>query len=114
VQSGTTIGEAIRRMQQHTGDNLLVMSDERLVGVLTERDIVHRVLARGVDPDALVDVFMDRDPATLPPDAPLVQALELLARRGDRTVGLVDADDRPATRSQPSRNLGTRCTGLGA
>jgi CBS-domain-containing membrane protein len=41
-----------------------------------------------------VDVFMDRDPATLPQDAPLVRALELMVRGGDRTVGLVDAEGR--------------------
>jgi CBS domain-containing protein len=92
VQSGTTIGDAIQLMREQGIYNLLVMSGDRLVGVLTERDVVQKVLGRGIDPHSLVDGFMTPDPASLPPDATLEQALELMDRRGDRTIALVDAD----------------------
>jgi len=94
IQSGSSIGEAIAAMQSHAGDSLLVCVGERLLGVLTERDIVQRVLARGVEPDALVDVFMTREPDTLTPDSTLVEALELMERHGYRSVPLVSPDGR--------------------
>jgi CBS domain-containing protein len=74
--------------------NLLVMSGDRLVGVLTERDVVQRVLGRGIDPHALVDGFMSHDPAVLPPESTLVEALERMVRHGDRMIALVDGEGR--------------------
>jgi CBS domain-containing protein len=94
VQAGTTIGDAIRLMQDQAVYSLLVMSGDRLVGVLTEQDVVYKVLARGVEPDALVDSFMSPTVATLAPDATLVEALELMDRQGHRVVVLADADGR--------------------
>jgi CBS domain-containing protein len=92
VQSGSSIGAAISVMQAHAGDSLLVCVGERLLGVITERDIVHRVLARGIDLGTEVDVFMTREPDTLTPDSTLVEALELMERHGYRSVPLVTAD----------------------
>jgi CBS domain-containing protein len=94
VQAGSTIGAAIAAMQQHGGDSLLVLVGDRLLGILTERDIVLKVLARGVDPDALVDGFMTPNPDTLTPDSTLVDALELMERHGYRSVPLVDREGR--------------------
>jgi CBS domain-containing protein len=94
VQSGTTIGDAIRTMREQGVYNLLVMSGDRLVGVLTERDVVHKVLGRGIDPHSLVDGFMSPEPAILAPDATLVHALERMVRHGDRMIALVDAEGR--------------------
>ena len=92
IQAGSTIGAAIVAMQQQEGDSLLILVGDRLRGILTERDIVLKVLARGVDPEALVDGFMTPDPDTLTPDSSLVDALELMDRRGYRSVPLVDRD----------------------
>ncbi len=96
VQHGTTIGAAIAEMQRHSGDSLLVLAGNRLLGIITERDIVHKVLARGVDSETLVDGFMTPSPDTLSPESTLVDALELMDRRGYRTVPLVDTQGRIA------------------
>jgi CBS domain-containing protein len=94
VQSGTSIGDAISAIQANKGDCLLVCNGDRLVGILTERDILLKVLARGVDPDALVDGFMTRDPDTLGSDSTVVEALQLMERGGYRNIPLKDADGR--------------------
>lgn len=83
-------------MQRHDGDSLLVLVGSRLVGILTERDIVHRTLGRGIDQDTLVDSFMTPEPDTLTPDSTLLEALELMDRRGYRSVPLVDEEGRIA------------------
>jgi CBS domain-containing protein len=94
AESGSTIGEAISLMQAHGGDSLLVRAGGRLVGVLTERDILQRVLGRGVDPQALVDGFMTPDPQTVGSDATLLEVLRLMDRGGFRSVPIVGADGR--------------------
>jgi CBS domain-containing protein len=94
VQSGTSIGDAIAAIQANKGDCLLVCNGDRLVGILTERDILLKVLARGVDPDALVDGYMTRDPETLTSDSTVVEALQLMERGGYRNIPLKDPDGR--------------------
>jgi CBS domain-containing protein len=90
VQAGTSIGAAIAQMQANHGECLLVCSDDRLVGILTERDVLRKVLGRGVDPEALVDGFMTPDPDTLTVEATLEHALKLMERGGYRNVPLID------------------------
>ncbi len=92
VQSGTSIGDAISAIQANAGDCLLVCNGDRLVGILTERDILLKVLARGVEPDALVDGYMTRDPDTLTSESTVVEALQLMERGGYRNIPLKDVE----------------------
>ncbi len=72
---------------------VLIAERERLRGIFTERDMVKRVVAVGLDPltTRLVDV-MTPNPLTLPPDATAIQALKLMQSRNIRHLPLV-ADD---------------------
>ena len=47
----------------------LVLEDERLVGVFTERDVL-RAVAEGLVPEAVVGDWMTRGPETIEPDDP--------------------------------------------
>jgi len=71
---------AERMWREQTG-SLLIMSDGRLTGIITERDVL-RAVALGADPDrATVDEAMTIDVFTVPPDMPLhVAAREMAAR----------------------------------
>lgn len=52
ITSDTTVAEAAQQMRNlHTG-SLLVGNEERLLGVLTDRDIVVRLVAEGSDPES--------------------------------------------------------------
>jgi CBS domain-containing protein len=79
----------------------MVVEDERLVGIFTERDIVCRVVARGLDARTtrVVDV-MTPAPDTVDPDKPLGYALlkmhelgfrHLPVIEGGKVVGIVSA-----------------------
>jgi CBS domain-containing protein len=92
VESGTALAEAIATMQEHGGDSLLVLSRGRLVGVLTERDVLLKVLGRGIDEGSMVDGVMTPKPDTLSGDHTLVDALELMDRSGARTIVLEAPD----------------------
>ena len=99
IDQTATLADAIRAMQAGATRSVLVTEgDGRLVGILTERDVVGRVLAAdpAVDEQAPVERFMSpiRDALTL--DAELGQALEILTRGGYQGLPLVDDDGRVA------------------
>jgi CBS domain-containing protein len=66
--ANVTVREASGLMKQHNVGSLMVVDNEKLVGVFTERDGLFRVLAEGRDADttALADV-MTRNPQTIKP-----------------------------------------------
>ena len=51
VQRDATVREAVRVMTANNVGIVLVLEGERLVGVFSERDVVRRVVDRGLDPD---------------------------------------------------------------
>jgi CBS domain-containing protein len=50
VQRGATVREAVQVMTANNVGIVLVLEGERLVGVFSERDVVRRVVDRGLDP----------------------------------------------------------------
>ncbi len=99
VAPGTSIAACLRAIQRTgTGDSVFVTdADDRLVGVLTERDIFGRLVgedvAAGVDLDAPVETYMTTDPRTLRLDQSVRDALELMQSGRFRNVPVVD-DER--------------------
>jgi len=92
VQSGSSLGDAVTTMRGHGGDAVLVLDGKRLVGILTERDVLNRVLGKGVDEARPVDEFMTAQPATLHADATLIEAMSAMEQGHFRNLPLVDDD----------------------
>jgi CBS domain-containing protein len=70
---------------------------ERVVGMLTDRDIVTHVVASNADPRGLmVDDVMTRQPATLPSTTSVDEALHSMRAGGIRRVPLIDDRGRLA------------------
>lgn len=90
VARGTSLRDAIRKMQERRGECALVADDGRLAGILTERDVLMRVLGRDVDLERPVEDVMTPDPATLPAEATVREALGAMDRGGYRNLPLVD------------------------
>lgn len=95
VTPGSSIADAVAVMQQNGGEAVLVCDGTRLLGILTERDVLLKVLARGVDGDAEVDRFMTAHPDTLTAESTVEEALQMMERGGYRTIPLVDPEGRP-------------------
>jgi CBS domain-containing protein len=78
--------------RQQTG-SLLVTDDGRLVGIITERDLL-RTVALGADPDRTsVDEAMTAEVFTVPPDMPLQEAAREMAARWIRHLPVVKDGD---------------------
>ena len=95
VRADASILEAARLMSAERISSVLVTDGERLVGILTDRDLRTRVLAAGVDPANPVSAVMTPDPATTGPDAPALEALIELVRRNIHHLPVV-TDGRPS------------------
>jgi len=88
-----SVREAVQLMREHRIGCLLVVEAERLVGIITERDLLLKLQA--VDVEHPVREFMTPDPEALRPDDPIVYALNKMSVGGFRHVPLVDSGHRP-------------------
>ena len=72
-----------------------LVEDDRLVGIVTDRDIVVRAVAKGKDPSGMpASEVSSRELVTVHPDDNLSDALELMARYQVRRVAVTGEDDR--------------------
>lgn len=92
VDSGTSIGEAIRVLQgEEIGSVLVRDAAGRLIGIFTERDVLRRVLLEDIDPEKTqVDDVMTTDPETLEDSATVAMALNKMHLGHYRHLPLVD------------------------
>lgn len=88
----TSVLKAAKLMAEKNVGAVMVVEDEALVGIFTERDVVIRVVAPGLDPGAtrLADV-MTRSPCTIGPDQPFGSALLLMHERDFRHLPVVES-----------------------
>jgi signal-transduction protein with cAMP-binding, CBS, and nucleotidyltransferase domain len=98
LHAGALVQEAVQIIEQ-PGISCVMITDEddRLVGLITERDLCTRVISKGIDPKtARVEEIMTENPITLRTDQPMTHALAQMDVGGYRHVPLVDRDSRPA------------------
>ena len=91
VESGTSVRQVIKRVQRDSAGCVLVLQDNRLIGIMTERDVLMKVVARDVDYDDPVDNFMTREPFSLTPNDTIAEAITLMNRESFRNVPIIDA-----------------------
>jgi CBS domain-containing protein len=100
IRPGATIVEAAERMRGHQLGSLLVEStdaDGRMSpksGIVTETDLVHKVLAKGVDPSvALVNQIMTSPLLTIAPGRPMLDASHLMEANHVRYLCVSDEEE---------------------
>jgi CBS domain-containing protein len=104
VEAGTSVVDAARVMIQEEKGPLPVVEGERVVAIVTDRDLVARVLAAGRDPNSvIVDEVATKDLVTAEPNLEVDEARKMLAEHqldrllvvegGDRLVGILSEAD---------------------
>ena len=95
IDAGKSVAYAAKMMRDEDVGIAPIVEGDRLVGVLTDRDIAVRVVAEGLDPER-VKVFevASRDVVTLDPGQDLDEALRLMARHQVRRLPVVEEDGR--------------------
>jgi CBS domain-containing protein len=95
VTGEQTVVDAARIMKQEDTGIVPIVDGDRLVGVITDRDIAITVVADGKDPQSTsVTDVASRDLVTIDPQQDLDEALRLMAQHQVRRLPVVEEDGR--------------------
>lgn len=86
-----TIREAAQIMEQAGIGAVAVIDGEHLIGIVTDRDLVRRGLARDLPADARIDAVMTAPVVTIDADADLHDAFALFRTHAVRRLAIVRA-----------------------
>jgi CBS domain-containing protein len=87
-----TLGEVAERMTGKNVGAVVVKDHGRLIGILTERDMLRAMAARVHTSDARVRQWMTADPITAPLDMGLEEASQIMLDNGFRHLPVVDGE----------------------
>ena len=103
IEPGTSVVDAAKRMIQEEKGPLPVVEGDRIHAMVTDRDIIARVVAEGRDPNSVtVDDIATHELVTNGPDQDVEEARRLvdqhqldriLVVEGDRLVGIISEAD---------------------
>ena len=86
-----SVGDALSAVQKRgQGYVLVVDSEGRPTGILSEREVLMRVVARNVRYDENVDKYLAHGLETLTRKEPIAKAIQLMNEGGERMIPIVD------------------------
>jgi CBS domain-containing protein len=85
-----TVAEAVALMRHEQVGCVLVCEDQHIVGIFTERDLMRRVMARGMPLTVPLSECMTLDPVTVHPKEPIGCAVRRMEEGGYRHLPVVD------------------------
>ncbi|MBU6284833.1 MAG: CBS domain-containing protein [Betaproteobacteria bacterium] len=99
----TPVNQAVSMMVADNIHSLIVMKDDQMVGIFTDRDYVHKIVAIQRDPAELtVGDVMTKDVTTVSPDASIQDCIELMnagkfrhlpVSEAGRVIGMISMTD---------------------
>ena len=86
-----TVSQAARLMASRNTGAVLIVENDQLIGIFTERDVVFRVIAPGLDPQQThLKEVMTANPKTLGPTQSYGHALVIMQENGFRHVPVIE------------------------
>jgi CBS domain-containing protein len=93
IDAGYTVRQAAKIMVYKSVSSLVVTSNKRLAGILTENDMVTRVMARGLNPErAKVMSIMSQPVIVVKADSPLEQAVQVMLSQGIKKLPVLGGE----------------------
>jgi|SRR5579872_3641349 len=91
VTPEVSVRKAAKAMRDLHRGCLVVIDEGKLVGIVTERDLVQKVVARGMKPDVtLISAVMSKPVVSVKPETSLTEAAEIMARNGIRRLAVAE------------------------
>ena len=95
VTPQTSLTEVAEVMESEDVGVVPLVEGDRLVGIVTDRDIVVRAIAKGKDPQGMpASEVCSRELVTVSPDDDLSEALKVMAQYQVRRLAVTAEDDR--------------------
>ena len=115
VKQGDSVVEAAKLMKGEDSGIAPIVDGERLVGVITDRDIAIRIVAEGRDPQTTkVEDIASQNLVTVDPQQELDEALRLMAQHQVRRLPVVEEDGKLVgivSQADVARHVDTTRTG---
>jgi CBS domain-containing protein len=97
IDQNTTVKQAASVMEQKGYGCLIIVSGSVAIGIVTERDFVHKIVAQGVDPSkVLIQDIMSTPLITVSKKETIRQTAENMCKYGVRRMVVVDESGRLA------------------
>ena len=102
VESEVSIREAAQEMSVENVSSILIVQNDELCGIVTDKDLRRRVLVEGLNSSLPIKTVMTANPMSIPPEADVDSALLIMMRKnyhhlpvvdGVKPLGLVTAGD---------------------
>lgn len=91
VRFSTSVRDAVRKMNKFFIGSILVVDDNKLVGILTERDILQSIVEQGIDSSVVkVKDIMSSPVITIYPDTSIEDAAQLMANKQIKKLPVMD------------------------
>ena len=94
VEPGTTAQEAARLMKSKDVGSLPVVEGDRLVGMITDRDLAIRLVGEGKSVDTPVGELASKDVVTIDPQQEVEEAARLMAEHQLRRLPVCEEDGK--------------------
>ena len=93
VSPDATVFEAVEMMDQKNVGALLVMSGEKLLGIISERDYTRKVMLRGKKSrETKVSEIMSSDLTVVPPNEPVEKCLRFMTEKRIRHLPVMEGE----------------------
>lgn len=89
-----TLAKVALEMQEHNVGTVVVVENQRPVGIVTDRDLALALGAQGVNPQIQVQKVMTRHVLAIPEDTGIYAATKFMREREVRRLPIVDREDR--------------------
>jgi Predicted signal-transduction protein containing cAMP-binding and CBS domains len=89
----TKLLDAIKKMANYNVGSVVVLENERIVGILTERDVV-KALAKGISLEEKVENVMTKNPITISYNEYINKALFLMSENNIRHLPVVNKEGK--------------------
>lgn len=96
IELGTSLENVLETMRKTKNNCILTLENDKLGGILTERDILLKVTGQGYDFElSTIDEFITLNPEYVSPEDPLAYALNKMYVGGFRNVPIVNDEMYP-------------------
>jgi predicted transcriptional regulator len=95
MDQGASVAEAAKIMNQNSVGSVLILAGDKPTGIVTQRDIINRVVARGKNPsETKVSTIMSTPLITINKDETLEEALDVMEKNKIRRIVILDENNR--------------------
>jgi len=95
MDQGASVAEVAKIMKQNSIGSVLILAGDNAIGIVTQRDIINRVVARGKNPsDIKISTIMSTPIISINKNETLEKALDVMEKNKIRRIVVVDENNK--------------------